>query len=93
MTDVVVSPIGFVSDHLEVIWDLDNEAKETAARLGLGFARAASPGVHPRFVSMVRELVEERLRDQPHTKLGTLPTWDVCPTNCCPPAKRPGAPE
>ncbi|GAA2668817.1 ferrochelatase [Actinoplanes palleronii] len=91
VTDVVVSPIGFVSDHLEVIWDLDNEAKDTAARLGLGFARAASPGVHPRFVTMVRELVEERLGDQPHTTLGTLPTWDVCPANCCPPAKRPGA--
>ncbi|GAA2865159.1 ferrochelatase [Actinoplanes cyaneus] len=93
VTDVVVSPIGFVSDHLEVIWDLDNEAKETADRLGLGYARAATPGVHPKFVSMVRELVQERLGDQPHTKLGTLPTWDVCPTNCCPPAKRPGAPE
>jgi protoporphyrin/coproporphyrin ferrochelatase len=93
VTDVVVSPIGFVSDHLEVIWDLDNEAKETADRLGLGYARAATPGVHPKFVSMVRELVQERLSDQPHTKLGTLPTWDVCPTNCCPPAKRPGAPE
>ncbi|MFI1987873.1 ferrochelatase [Actinoplanes sp. NPDC020271] len=92
VTDVVVSPIGFVSDHLEVVWDLDNEAKETADRLGLGFARAASPGVHPKFVSMVRELVQERLSDQPHNKLGTLPTWDVCPTNCCPPAKRPGAP-
>jgi ferrochelatase len=91
ITDVVVSPIGFVSDHLEVLWDLDNEAKDTAAGLGLGFARAATPGVHPLFVSMVRELVEERLSDKPHTTLGTLPTWDVCPTNCCPPAKRPGA--
>jgi ferrochelatase len=93
VTDVVISPIGFVSDHLEVIWDLDNEAKETAERLGLGYARAATPGVHPRFVTMVRELVQERLNDQPHTTLGTLPTWDVCPTDCCPPAKRPGAAE
>ncbi|BCJ45606.1 ferrochelatase [Actinoplanes ianthinogenes] len=91
VTDVVVSPIGFVSDHLEVIWDLDNEARETAARLGLGYARAVTPGVHPRFVAMVRELVEERLGDQAHTRLGTLPTWDVCPADCCPPAKRPGA--
>jgi ferrochelatase len=93
VTDVVVSPIGFVSDHLEVLWDLDNEAKDTAAALGLGYARAATPGVHPRFVAMVRELVEERLGDQPHRTLGTLPTWDVCPANCCPPAKRPGAAE
>ncbi|GAA4600280.1 ferrochelatase [Actinoplanes octamycinicus] len=95
VTDVVVSPIGFVSDHLEVIWDLDNEAKDTAARLGLGYARASTPGVHPRFVTMVRELVQERLGDQPHTTLGTLPTWDVCPSDCCTPpsrpAKRPGA--
>jgi ferrochelatase len=88
VTDVVVSPIGFVSDHLEVIWDLDNEAKDTAARLGLGYARAASPGVHPKFVSMVRELVQERTDDQSRSALGTLPTWDVCPADCCPPPAR-----
>ncbi len=91
VTDVVVSPIGFVSDHLEVIWDLDNEAKETAAELGLGYVRAGSAGVHPRFVSMVRELVEERIAEQPHTRLGTLPTWDVCPADCCTPPPRRGA--
>ncbi|WP_433829630.1 ferrochelatase [Actinoplanes sp. CA-015351] len=92
VTDVVVSPIGFVSDHLEVIWDLDNEAKDTAARLGLGYARAATPGVHPRFVAMVRELVGERTAEAPHTGLGTLPTWDLCPTDCCTPPQRRGAP-
>ncbi|MEV6350303.1 ferrochelatase [Actinoplanes sp. NPDC051851] len=91
ITDVVVSPIGFVSDHLEVIWDLDNEAKQTAAELGLGYARAATPGVHPRFVTMVRELVEERTGDLPRRKLGTLPTWDVCPADCCTPPPRRGA--
>ncbi|MDP9241098.1 MAG: ferrochelatase, partial [Actinomycetota bacterium] len=52
-TDVVVSPIGFVSDHLEVLWDLDTEAAATAARLGLGFARATTAGADPRFVAMV----------------------------------------
>lgn len=91
ITDVVVSPIGFVSDHLEVIWDLDNEAKDTAARLGLGYARARTAGTHPRFVAMVRELVQERTAEAAHTKLGTLPTWDVCPTDCCTPAPRRGA--
>jgi ferrochelatase len=92
VTDVVVSPIGFVSDHLEVLWDLDNEAKETADRLGLGFARAGTPGVHPDFVSMIRRLVQERTDDQVKAALGTLPTWDVCPTPCCPPPARRGAP-
>jgi ferrochelatase len=84
VTDVVVSPIGFVSDHLEVIWDLDNEARETAARLGLGYARAATPGTDPRFVTMIRELVEERNAALPRQRLGTLPIWDLCPADCCP---------
>jgi ferrochelatase len=91
VTDVVVSPIGFVSDHLEVIWDLDNEAAETAKRLGLGYARAATPGTDPRFVTMVRELVRERTDAQPRRRLGTLPIWDDCPAGCCPAPKRRGA--
>jgi protoporphyrin/coproporphyrin ferrochelatase len=89
VSDVVVSPIGFVSDHLEVIWDLDNEAKETAAKLGLGYARAGTPGTDPRFVAMVRELVLERTSGHDRERLGTLPIWDVCPANCCAaPARR-----
>ena len=84
VTDVVVSPIGFVSDHLEVLWDLDNEAAETAAGLGMGYARAATPGTDPRFVAMVRSLVRERMADQRRERLGTLPVWDVCPAGCCP---------
>ncbi|WP_249998012.1 ferrochelatase [Actinoplanes sp. M2I2] len=91
VTDVVVSPIGFVSDHLEVIWDLDNEAAETAKRLGLGYARAATPGTDPRFVTMVRELVQERTAGAPLNRLGTLPVWDTCPVPCCPPPQRRGA--
>ncbi|GID31894.1 ferrochelatase [Paractinoplanes brasiliensis] len=91
VTDVVVSPIGFVSDHLEVIWDLDNEAADTAKRLGLGYARAATPNVDPRFVSMVRELVQERTGRAPLKRLGTLPVWDDCPVACCPPPQRRGA--
>jgi ferrochelatase len=91
VTNVVVSPIGFVSDHLEVRWDLDHEAAETAQKLGLRFARAATPGTDPRFVAMVRELVVERLApDTPRRALGTVPTWDVCPEGCCPaPRRRP----
>jgi ferrochelatase len=88
ITDVVVSPIGFVSDHLEVIWDLDNEAAETARDLGLGYARAATPDTDHRFVAMVRELVEERIHAEPRRRLGTLPIWDVCPADCCPPPRR-----
>ena len=89
VTDVVVSPIGFVSDHLEVIWDLDNEAAETAKRLGLGYARAATPGTDPRFVTLIRHLVEERTADRPQERLGTLPVWDACLADCCPPPQRP----
>jgi ferrochelatase len=92
VTDVVVSPIGFVSDHLEVLWDLDNEAAETAAGLGLGYVRAATPGIDPRFVTMIRELVQERTADQPRERLGTLPVWDVCPAGCCPSPQRRGRP-
>ena len=74
---VVVFPIGFVSDHLEVIWDLDNEAAETAGELGLAFARAATAGTHPAFVATVRELLEER-RAGGEPRLGTN-----CPASCC----------
>jgi ferrochelatase len=89
-TDVVVSPIGFISDHLEVIWDLDNEALATARELGLGYARAATPGTDPRFVAMIRELVQERIAGVPRQRLGTLPIWDQCPAGCCPAPQRRG---
>lgn len=86
---VVVSPIGFSSDHLEVIWDLDTEAAATAAKLGLAYARAATPGTDPRFVSMVVDLVRERLDPAfPRATLGSVPTWDACPPGCCPPLAR-----
>ncbi|HEV7211876.1 MAG TPA: ferrochelatase [Blastococcus sp.] len=74
---VVLFPVGFVSDHLEVIWDLDNEAEETARALGLVFARAATAGTHPAFVATVRELLEER-RAGGEPRLGTN-----CPAACC----------
>lgn len=81
---VVVVPIGFVSDHMEVKYDLDVEAARLADRLGMVVERAATPGTHPRFVSMVRELLGERLdeaADRP--AVGALGArTDVCPDEC-----------
>ncbi|WP_117215538.1 ferrochelatase [Allorhizocola rhizosphaerae] len=90
VAQVVVVPIGFISDHLEVLWDLDEQAAATARELGLGFARAATPGTDPRFVAMVRDLVVERTSSgTPRAQLGKLDHWDVCPAHCCPaPARR-----
>ncbi|HLV59736.1 MAG TPA: ferrochelatase [Natronosporangium sp.] len=91
---VLISPIGFASDHLEVLWDLDTEAADTAKRLGLEFVRAATPGVHPRFVSMIRQLVQERIAAETpgaapaRAKLGRVPVWDTCPDTCCPAPRR-----
>lgn len=92
---VVVIPIGFVSDHMEVVYDLDVQAAETAARLGLGFARAGTCGTDPRFVAMVRDLVLERAavergEDVPRTACGSLgAAWDVCLSTCCPNPRAP----
>ena len=86
---VAVVPIGFVSDHMEVMYDLDEEARATALRLGLGFVRVPTPGVDPRFVAMVRELLLEQSGTdaaQPTSPrvLGALgPTWADCPVGCC----------
>jgi ferrochelatase len=92
LTDVVVVPVGFVSDHLEVVWDLDNEARETAARLGLGFQRVATPGGDPRFTAMLADLVQERLDPSgPKGACGVMPpSHDTCPVGCCPAPVRPG---
>jgi ferrochelatase len=92
-TDVVVAPIGFVSDHMEVRYDLDLEARGRAEELGLNLVRAGTAGSHPRFASMVRELVEERQREAAERPaLGTRgPVPDVCPEDCCPVGTRPPA--
>jgi ferrochelatase len=83
--DVVVVPIGFISDHMEVLFDLDTEAKQLADELGINLVRAATVGTHPRFIRMIRELIEERLADSPNRlALGLLgPGHDVCPADCC----------
>ena len=85
--DVVLSPIGFVSDHMEVLYDLDLDARSRALELGIRLVRAATVGTHPRFVRMVRELVEERMEDAPVRAClgGQGPAPDVCAPGCCPP--------
>jgi ferrochelatase len=95
VTGVVLCPIGFVSDHLEVVWDLDTEARDRAAELGMEFARAATPNADPRFAELVVELVAEHTSDAPVRKLSSF-TAAGCTVNgapcaplCCEPAKRP----
>lgn len=91
---VVVCPVGFVSDHLEVVWDLDNEAAEKAAELGMAFARAATPGPDPRFARMVAELVGEHLGVNEPRRLGAVPGYGctrngaICAPGCCEPVRR-----
>jgi ferrochelatase len=83
-TDVVVVPIGFVSDHMEVKYDLDTEAAARARALGLRLVRAETPGTHPAFARMVRELVLERTAGAPPRALGGRgPAPAVCPPGCC----------
>ncbi len=83
--DVIVAPIGFVCDHMEVVLDLDIEARERADAAGINMIRAATVGDHPAFVSMVRELVVERMSESPTRRaLGSLgPSHDLCPADCC----------
>ena len=90
---VVAVPIGFVSDHMEVVWDLDIEAADRAGDLNMGWARAATPGTDSGFVRGLVDLVVERLRDVPiedRTRLGTLgPSPDQCLPGCCPNPRMP----
>lgn len=83
--DVVVMPLGFVCDHMEVVLDLDVEAREQAENLGVNLIRAATVGTHPAYISMVRDLIVERLGEKPQRKaLGSLgPHHDYCPVDCC----------
>ncbi len=85
---VVVVPVGFVSDHVEVVWDLDHEARETAAAQDLWFARVATPGIDPRFVAALVDLLIDRLRPgteqrQPLSTIARPARPDFCATGCC----------
>jgi ferrochelatase len=88
---IIVIPIGFISDHMEVMYDLDIEAKDLAAELNLPFARAKTAGTHPKFIAMIRDLIVEgtsESKDRP--AIGSHgPCHDVCPLNCCLPGERP----
>lgn len=84
---VVIEPIGFVSDHMEVLYDLDTEARALCQEIGIHMVRAATVGTHPKFVSMIRELIRERIDEtQEKRALGIMgPNHDVCPGDCCVP--------
>lgn len=90
----VVVPIGFLSDHMEVLYDLDTEALARAKQLGLRLIRAGTVGNHPRFVEGIGELVAECCDpDRPRLALGSAGPWPaVCPADCCPPPVRPASP-
>jgi len=96
---VVLVPIGFVSDHMEVVYDLDTEAAATARRVGITLERVPTPGTDPRFVALARDLLLERAAAEraeaappARAALGGLgASWDRCPVGCCanPRADRP----
>lgn len=91
--DVVIVPVGFLSDHMEVLYDLDCEAKDLARGIGLNLLRTPTVGTHPRFVTMVRKLIQERLCGAPQEAIGSMPpSHDVCPIDCCPAPQRPARP-
>jgi len=83
---VVLAPIGFLSDHMEVLYDLDVEARQLCVSLELPMARAETVGVHPKFIRMIRELVLERTNPGCERRaLGKFgPRPNICVENCCP---------
>ena len=98
LSGVVVVPIGFICDHMEVVYDLDTEARETAARLGIPYERADTVSTDPDFVSSLVDVLEERAAqargENPErvTVTGTGPFHTVCPSDCCLSLARPGHP-
>lgn len=82
---IIIQPIGFISDHMEVMYDLDEEAMLKANELGMTMVRAGTVGTDPVFVAMIRELIEERMSANPERRfLGERgPNHDICPVNCC----------
>jgi ferrochelatase len=91
---VVLAPISFISDHMEVLYDLDIEAQQVCASIGLPMVRAKTVGLHPKFVAMIRELILERTMGVERRAVGSLgPRQDVCEESCCPAPQRPGRPQ
>jgi ferrochelatase len=90
VSGVMIAPIGFLTDHVEVLYDLDEEARQLCGELGLPLRRAATVGTHPRFVEMIRQLVLERLNGAPVLSVGPLPApAAACAPGCCPRPERP----
>jgi ferrochelatase len=85
ITDLIIHPIGFISDHMEVLYDLDTEAVEKARELDMIMVRSATVGTQPAFVNMIHELIVERITANPiRQALGARgPNHDICPLNCC----------
>jgi len=87
--EVVIAPIGFISDHMEVLYDLDTEARMLCDELGMRMARAATVGNHPAFVGMIAELARERMGETPARWIGNLgQSAAACPPDCCAPPRR-----
>ncbi|MGH9476239.1 MAG: ferrochelatase [Terriglobales bacterium] len=85
---VVVAPLGFLSDHMEVVYDLDHEARQQAASLGLPMIRVKTPGDHPGFAALLGKLILERVEPaRPRLAAGRLGPWpddcDTCIAHCC----------
>jgi ferrochelatase len=95
VSNVVISPVGFLSDHMEVLYDLDDEARKFCDEEGIRMVRAGTPGNHPRFITMIRKLIQERNAGCSRECTGLFPAnHDVCPTDCCPaPTRPPGRPQ
>jgi ferrochelatase len=82
--EVVIAPIGFVSDHMEIVYDLDFEAQNIAHELGMKMVRAATAGTHPSFVKMIRKLMLERIDDAPARFVGSHGARiGLCAPGCC----------
>ena len=93
-TAIVVAPISFISDHMEVLYDLDIEARQLCDSLSLPMARAKTVGVHSRFIAMIRELILERTDGAERRALGSLGSRpDTCAEDCCPAPMRPIRPQ
>ena len=86
--EVVLVPVGFVSDHVEVVYDLDHQAAATAEECGLTMTRAATVGTDPEFVAMLAGLVRERISGPELEGHGAEATYDRCPASCCPAPRR-----
>ena len=91
---LIVAPIGFLSDHIEVLFDLDEQAAEAASEKGIPMVRAGTVGLHPQFIGMIRKLILERMDSEtPKEAIGQFgPNWDVCAVDCCPAPVYPGRP-